>query len=122
MPCQRRPRDARSFRHEGEGKAEIIDLKGLLARDEDFVRASIEAVMRAALEAEMTETIDAAKGERDAVAVPQRVLHLVAGDATCALDMREFLEWKPRTRSTLDAAGARAQDRGPTHAMMGTSS
>ena len=48
----------------GEGKAEIIDLKGLLARDDDFMRAAIEAVMQAALEAEMTEAIGAAKGER----------------------------------------------------------
>jgi hypothetical protein len=34
----------------GEGKAEIIDLKGLLARDEDFVRAVVEALVQAALE------------------------------------------------------------------------
>ena len=30
----------------GEGKAEVIDLKGLLARDEDFVRAVVEARCR----------------------------------------------------------------------------
>ena len=48
----------------GEGKAEVIDIKGLLARDEDFVRAAVEAVVEAALEAEMTEAIGAAKGER----------------------------------------------------------
>jgi putative transposase len=48
----------------GEGKAEVIDLKGLLARDEDFVRAAVEALIEAALEAEMTEAIGAAKGER----------------------------------------------------------
>jgi putative transposase len=48
----------------GEGKAEVIDLKGLLARDEDFVRAAVEAVIEAALEAEMSEAIGAAKGER----------------------------------------------------------
>ena len=46
----------------GEGKAEVIDLKGLLARDEDFVRAAVEALVQAALEAEMTEAIGAAKG------------------------------------------------------------
>ena len=34
-----------------EGKAEVIDLKGLLARDEDFVRAAVEALIEAALEA-----------------------------------------------------------------------
>ena len=48
----------------GEGKAEVIDLKGLLGRDEDFVRAAVEALVQAALEAEMTEAIGAAKGER----------------------------------------------------------
>jgi hypothetical protein len=48
----------------GKGKAEVIDLKGLLARDEDFVRAAVEALVQAALEAEMTEAIGAEKGER----------------------------------------------------------
>src|SRR5215211_1198614 len=48
----------------GEGKAEVIELKGLLARDEDFVRAAVEALIQAALEAEMTEAIGAEKGER----------------------------------------------------------
>src|SRR5262252_667618 len=48
----------------GKGKGEVIDLKGLLARDEDFVRAAVEALVQAALEAEMTEAVGAAKGER----------------------------------------------------------
>src|SRR5260370_7632087 len=48
----------------GEGKAEVIDLKGLLARDGDFVRAAVEALVQAALEAEMSGAIGAAKGER----------------------------------------------------------
>jgi hypothetical protein len=48
----------------GEGEAEVIDLKGLLARDEDFVRAAVEALVQAALEAEMTQAIGATKGER----------------------------------------------------------
>ena len=48
----------------GEGKGKVIDLKGLLARNEDFVRAAVEALVQAALEAEMTEAIGAAKGER----------------------------------------------------------
>ncbi len=47
-----------------EGKAEVIDIKALLARDEDFVRAAVEALVAAALEAEMSEAIGAAKGER----------------------------------------------------------
>ena len=48
----------------GKVRAEAIDLKELLARDEDFVRAAVEALVQAALEAEMTEAIGAAKGER----------------------------------------------------------
>jgi putative transposase len=47
-----------------EAKAEIIDIKGLMAQDADFVRAAVEASVQAALEAEMTEAIGAAKGER----------------------------------------------------------
>ena len=49
-----------------EGKAELIDIKGLLERNEDFVRAAVETMVQAALEAEMTEAIGAAKGERTA--------------------------------------------------------
>ena len=48
----------------GKVRAEAIDLKELLARDEDFVRAAVEGLVQAALEAEMTEAIGAAKGER----------------------------------------------------------
>jgi putative transposase len=55
-----------------EGKAELIDVKGLLARDEDFVRAAVEALVQAALEAEMTEAIGAAKGERTAARLAYR--------------------------------------------------
>jgi len=44
----------------GEGKGEVIDLKGVLARDADFVRAAVEVLVQAA----MTETIGAEKGER----------------------------------------------------------
>ncbi len=47
----------------GEDKAGVIDRKGLLARDEDFVRAAVEGVVQAALGAEMTEAIGAGKGE-----------------------------------------------------------
>jgi putative transposase len=55
-----------------EGKAEAIDIKGLLARDEDFVRAGLEALLQAALEAEMTEAIGAGKGERTETRVSYR--------------------------------------------------
>jgi putative transposase len=56
----------------GEGKGEVNDLKGLLARDEDFVRAAIEALVPAALEAEMSEAIGAQKGERTETRVSYR--------------------------------------------------
>jgi putative transposase len=47
-----------------ESKAELIDVKELLERDEDFVRSAVEVLVQAALEAEMSEAIGAAKGER----------------------------------------------------------
>jgi putative transposase len=55
-----------------ESKAELIDVKGLLERDEDFVRAAVEMLVQAALEAEMTEAIGAAKGERTAARLSYR--------------------------------------------------
>ena len=56
----------------GEGKGEVVDLKGLLARDEDFLRAAIEALVQAALEGEMSEAISAEKGERTETRVSYR--------------------------------------------------
>src|SRR5215469_11339127 len=47
-----------------KGKTGLIDVKELLQRDEDFLRAALQALAQAALQAEMTETIGAAKGER----------------------------------------------------------
>jgi len=55
-----------------EGKSELIDVKELLARDEDFVRSAVEVVVQAALEAEMTEAIGAEKGERTAARLAYR--------------------------------------------------
>jgi putative transposase len=49
---------------ERKGKPELIDVKELLGRDEEFVRAGLQALLQAALEAEMTEAIGAEKGER----------------------------------------------------------
>src|SRR5215471_18812880 len=56
----------------GKGKAELIDVKELLGRDQDFVRAALEALLQAALESEMTEAIRAAKGERSATRLSYR--------------------------------------------------
>jgi putative transposase len=47
-----------------KGKSELLDVKELLGRDEDFIRAALEALLQAALEVEMTEAIGAEKGER----------------------------------------------------------
>ncbi len=47
-----------------EGKAGIIEVKGLLRRDEDFLEAAVEGLVHAALDAEMTEAVGAAKSER----------------------------------------------------------
>jgi len=47
-----------------KGKTELIDVKELLERDEDFLQAALQALLQAALEAEMSATIGAEKGER----------------------------------------------------------
>jgi putative transposase len=47
-----------------QGKAEVIDIQALLAKDSDFIRAAMRSVVQAALEAEMTEALGAEKGER----------------------------------------------------------
>ena len=48
----------------GQSKGEVIDLKGHLERDPDFLRAAVKAALEATLEAEMTEALGAAKSER----------------------------------------------------------
>ena len=55
-----------------EGKAELVDVKGLLERDDDFVRSAVETLVQAALEAEMTEAIGAAKSERSETRIAYR--------------------------------------------------
>ena len=47
-----------------EGKGEIVDLKGLLCGDTEFLRTAVQTLVQEALEAEMTEAIGASKGER----------------------------------------------------------
>src|SRR5215472_3299085 len=47
-----------------KGKTELVDVKELLERDEDFLQAALQALLQAALEAEMSETIGVEKGER----------------------------------------------------------
>jgi len=55
-----------------QGKTGSIEVKGLLERDEDFVRAAVEMLVQAALEAEMAEAIGAEKGERTATRLAYR--------------------------------------------------
>ncbi len=47
-----------------QGKAEVIAIKALLERDEDFVRSAVQSFVQAALEAEMTDALGAGKSER----------------------------------------------------------
>src|SRR5256884_6163813 len=49
-----------------QGKSGTIDVKALLAKDEDFLRAVVRTALQEVLEAEMTETLGAEKGERAA--------------------------------------------------------
>ena len=48
------------------GKSGTIDVKAILAEDEEFLRALVRTALQEALEAEMTEALGAEKGERAA--------------------------------------------------------
>ena len=47
-----------------QARTGVVDLKVLLQRDEDYLRAMVQSVVQATLEAEMAEAIGAEKGER----------------------------------------------------------
>ena len=49
-----------------QGKSGTIDVKALLAGDEEFLRAFVRTALQEVLEAEMTEALGAEKGERTA--------------------------------------------------------
>src|SRR5881392_3040935 len=49
-----------------QGKSGTIDVKALLAEDEEFLRALVRTALQEVLEAEMTDALGAAKGERSA--------------------------------------------------------
>ena len=57
---------------ERKRKPELVDVKELLERDDDFLRTALQALVEAALKAEMIETIGAAKGERSATRLAYR--------------------------------------------------
>src|SRR5690242_21028193 len=49
-----------------QGKSGPIDIKAVLAQDEEFLRALVRTALQEVLEAEMTEALGAEKGERAA--------------------------------------------------------
>src|SRR3982074_2782108 len=49
-----------------QGKSGTIDVKALVAEDEEFLRARVRTALQEVLEAEMTEALGAEKGERAA--------------------------------------------------------
>src|SRR6187399_2803546 len=49
-----------------QGKSGTIDVKAVLAEDEEFLRALVRTALQEVLEAEMTEALGAEKGERAA--------------------------------------------------------
>ena len=51
---------------EKRGKAGGIDVKAVLAGDDEFIRTVVRAALQEVLEAEMTEAVGAGKGERTA--------------------------------------------------------
>jgi len=57
---------------ERKGKAEVIDVKALLAGDDAFIRTVVRAALQEVLEAEMTEAVGAGKGERTPVRLGYR--------------------------------------------------
>jgi len=57
-----------------EDKAEVAAIKGLLERNEDFVRWAVQCIVQAAPEAEMTEALSAEKGEREPSWLSERLL------------------------------------------------
>src|SRR3979411_3265556 len=49
-----------------QGKSGTIDVKALVAEDEEFLRARVGRALQEVIEAEMTEALGAEKGERAA--------------------------------------------------------
>ena len=57
---------------ERKSRREDIDVKGLLAGDEAFIRTVVRTALQEVLEVEMTEAVGAAKGERTALRLGYR--------------------------------------------------
>src|SRR6516225_8745219 len=74
----------------GQGKGEVIDIKELLARDADFLRAAVRAAVEAALEAEMTEVLGAERWERTEARQGYRSGYYQRSTAVTPADPRAF--------------------------------
>ena len=61
-----------------QGRSGTIDVKALMASDEEFLRALVRTALQEVLEAEMTEVLGAEKGER----TPGRLGHRSGSDAS----------------------------------------
>jgi hypothetical protein len=70
-----------------ESKAELIDWKGLLSGDPDYLRTMVEAIVQATLEAEMT----AARGALRRGSEPPRALAIAAAKRA---KLRSAASWK----------------------------
>ena len=54
-----------------QGKSGTIDIKAVLAEDEEFLRALVRMALQEVLETEMTEALGAEKGEQQNLAISQ---------------------------------------------------
>jgi Transposase, Mutator family len=95
-----------------QGKSGTIDIKAVLAEDEEFLRALVRTALQEVLEAEMTEALGAETGERAAgpAGLPVGVLRpdvdhagRQAGAAGSAGPNRAVLDRAVRTVSALGA-------------------
>ena len=95
-----------------QGKSGTIDIKAVLAEDEEFLRALVRTALQEVLEAEMTEALGAEKGERAAGRQGYRSGYYgrtlitrvgKAGAAGSAGSNRAVLDRAVRTISTLGA-------------------
>jgi putative transposase len=91
-------------------RVELIDLKGLLGSDEDYLRTMVEAIVQATLAAEMTAAVGAEKGTRSAGRLGYRSGYysrsLITRVGTLELRCRRIARGGSR-RSCLSAISAR---------------
>ena len=92
-----------------ESKAEIINLKGMLASDQEYLRKMVETIVQATLEAEMTEAVGAEKSERTPGRVSYRSGHysrsLITRVGTLELRVPQDRQGIPTSFSTPATSG-----------------